>query len=190
MKQFGRLFLLLFSMTLLLSLQGCSLPVKKDAQEREAGQEEKGEEIDTHFSANTTVTYSSGTDSNWSYGNQRKEFPRKEACYARIGSTVIAEKKKGVGTEITVTYTFTGARNCNSELSDGIAEKTEGEDGDTVVFTRVLSAAKAKKAKESVIIFQYTPGRKAKSVVLLVSYDDHIPPEYDVRNTIYFSDEK
>ena len=107
--------------------------------------------------------------------------------YVRISSTVITEKNKGVGTEITVTYRFTGAQNCKIELSDGIAKQVDSGDPNVVIFTRTISAAKEKKATESIVIFQYVPNSDASSITLEVSYDDHVPTQYDVRNTIYFS---
>lgn len=148
------------------------------------------EKPDTSYQVNTSVSYSSGSDSNWSYGNQRKEFPRDETCYVRIGSTVIAEKSKGAGTEITVTYKFTGTQNCKIELSDGIAAKSESSDQNVEIFTRTISAEKEKRATESVVIFQYKPSSNANSVALEVTYDEHIAARYDVRNTIYFSTTK
>ncbi len=38
------------------------------------------------YEVDTSVTYSSGEESDWSYGNQRKEFPILSKTYARIGS--------------------------------------------------------------------------------------------------------
>lgn len=168
---------------LILSLCGCSKfsPKKDDADKQEV------QEIDTSFVAGTNISYSAGSDSDWSYGNQRKEFPQNEACYARISSTVGAEKKKGIGTEVEITYKFTGAKNCKIELSDGIASKIDSGDPDVVIFSRKVNAEKAKKEKESIVIFQYMPNSNATSVVLEVSYDEHVPAKHDVRNTIYFS---
>ena len=176
---------------LILSLYGCSSPLSKkdDSKQDNTEKQEEVEEIDTKFVANTNISYSAGSDSDWSYGNQRKEFPQNEACYARISSTVGAEKKKSIGTEVEITYKFTGAQNCKIELSDGIASKIDSGDPDVAIFTRKVNADKAKKEKESIVIFQYTPNSSANSVVLEVSYDDHVPTRYDVRNTIYFSKE-
>ena len=100
---------------------------------------------------------------------------------------MIAEKNKGVGTEIVITYKFSGAKNCNIELSDGIATQKDSGDSDTVIFTRIITAEKEKKVTESVVIFQYMPGSEAENVKLEVSYDEHVPAQYDVLNTIYFS---
>ena len=187
MKKIKRFVVLLLCGVIVLSLCGCSSPFgKKDGE----GSDEKPsaeEKIDTFYKANTNVSYSSGSDSNWSYGNQRKEFPQNEACYVRISSTVITEKSKGVGTEITVTYRFTGAQNCKIELSDGIATQVESGDPNVVIFTRSIGAEKEKKATESIVIFQYVPNSDASSITLEVIYDDHVPSQHDVRNTIYFS---
>ena len=187
MKNTKRFVALLMCGVIVLSLCGCSSPFGK---EDDGGSDEKPpaeEKVDTFYKANTNVSYSSGSDSNWSYGNQRKEFPQNEACYVRISSTVITEKNKGVGTEITVTYRFTGAQNCKIELSDGIATQVESGDPNVVIFTRTISAEKEKKATESIVIFQYVPNSDASSITLEVIYDDHVPSQHDVRNTIYFS---
>lgn len=169
---------------LVLSLCGCG---KFSSKKEDTAKQEEVQEIDTNYVANTNISYSAGSDSDWSYGNQRKEFPQNDACYARISSTVGAEKKKGIGTEVEITYKFTGVQNCKIELSDGIASKIDCEDPDVAIYTRTINAEKAKKEKESIVIFQYTPDSNATSVVLEVSYDDHVPAQYDVRNTIYFS---
>lgn len=169
--------LLLFILTaVIMSFTACS---KKDDSEVE--------EINTKFNTNTNVSYSAGDDNNWSYGNQRKEFPQNETCYVRIGSTVIAEGSKGVGTEIKVTYKFTGAKNCKIELSDGIANKENTTDPDVVIYTRNIEAKKKNKATENLLIFRYLPDDQASSVTLEITYDDHVSEQYDVRNTIYFS---
>ena len=168
MKRIKRIVSILLCAVIVLSLCGCSSPFgKKDEAATEKPPAE--EKIDTFYQANTNVSYSS------------------EACYVRISSTVITEKNKGVGTEITVTYRFTGAQNCKIELSDGIAKQVDSGDPNVVIFTRTISAAKEKKATESIVIFQYVPNSDASSITLEVSYDDHVPTQYDVRNTIYFS---
>ncbi|MCR5843555.1 MAG: hypothetical protein K6G66_06335 [Oscillospiraceae bacterium] len=186
MKIIKRIVPIFLCVAIVLSLCGCTLPFmnKKDS---EAEPTEKPVKIDTNFNASTKVSYSSGSDSNWAYGNQRKEFPQNEACYVRISSTVIAEKNKGVGSEITITYKFTGAQNCNIELSDGIATQVDSGDPNVIVFTRTINAEKEKKATESIVVFQYMPNSDATSITLEVSYDEHVPAQYDVRNTIYFS---
>lgn len=172
---------------IMISLCGCGIPFLKKGDSEEGSTAKTEEKVDTFYSASTTITYSSGSDSNWSYGNQRKEFPKKEACYVRVGSTVSTEKNKGRGTEITVTYKFTGVANCKVELSDGIATEVDSGDPNVKIFTRTIAAEKAKKASESIVIFQYQPGSNASSITLEVSYDEHVPTQYDVRNTIYFS---
>lgn len=185
MKTIKRIVSLLLCGVIVFSLCGCSSPFgKKDNDSAEKPPAE--EKIDTFYNANTNVSYSSGRDNNWSYGNQRKEFPQNEACYVRISSTVITEKNKGVGTDITVTYRFTGAQNCSIELSDGIATQIDSGDPNVVIFTRTIGAAKEKKATESIVIFQYVPNSNASSITLEVTYDDHVSTQYDVRNTIYF----
>lgn len=138
------------------------------------------------LSALTTISYSAGDDSNWAYGNQRKEFPDNENCYVRVGSTVISGK--GKNEDVTITYRFTGTENCNVELSDGIAEKVDTGDKNVVEFVRTVTAKKEKNAKEGIVIFQYTPNG-ASSITLEVIYDDQVATQYDDRNTIYFSGE-
>ena len=143
-KNYKMLYAIICSI-LVLSLCGCSKFSSKK-EETDTEKQEETQEIDTNFVANTNISYSAGSDSDWSYGNQRKEFPQNEACYARISSTVGAEKKK-------------------------------------------RNRLEAKKEKESIVIFQYMPNSNAASVVLEVSYDEHVPAKYDVRNTIYFSND-
>lgn len=188
MKKNYKMFYAIICSILVLSLCGCSKFSSKK-EETDTEKQEETQEIDTNFVANTNISYSAGSDSDWSYGNQRKEFPQNEACYARISSTVGAEKKKSIGTEVEITYKFTGAQNCKIELSDGIANKIDSGDPNVAIFTRMISAEKAKKEKESIVIFQYMPNSNAASVVLEVSYDEHVPAKYDVRNTIYFSND-
>ena len=187
MKIIRKVIPIILCVMMIVSLCSCSfLPFgggNKDDTTAEAAEAK----IDTNFSASTNVSYSAGNDSNWSYGNQRKEFPQNETCYVRVGSTVIAEKHRNIGEAVTVTYTFTGAQNCNIELSDGIATRTDSSDPNVVTFTRTISAEKEKKAAESIVIFQYIPNSSATSITLEVTYDDHVPAQYDARNTIYFS---
>ena len=138
------------------------------------------------FAPTTNITYSAGTDSNWSYGNQRKEFPSDMACYVRIGCTMITDKGNEVNDEIIVTYTFTGVDNCGISSSDGIVEQVETGDSNVVQFKKTLVAAKAEKATEDVVIFRYEPKGEG-SVKLEVTYDDRVDTKYDQLNTIYFS---
>lgn len=162
-------------------LTGCGKSNDTDAIEStETISEEK-----EYLSVNTTIAYSAGDDSNWSYGNQRKEFPGDEACYVRLGSTAISSKSKGVGEEIVITYTFTGAKNCKIAISDGIVEAQETDDENILVFTKITAAAKEKNAAEDFVIFQYTPNG-AESVVVEITYDDLVNSKYDERNTVYF----
>ena len=146
MKKIYKMLFAIACSILVLSLCGCSKFSSKKA-DSDTEEQEETQEIDTSFVANTNISYSAGSDSDWSYGNQIKEFPKNDACYARISSTVGAEKKKGIGTEIEITYKFTGAKNCKIELSDGIANKTESGDPDVVIFTRTVNAEKAEKAE-------------------------------------------
>ena len=175
MRQIKKYIVLICCVSMMLTLYSCGLPFGK-------------KKVDTHFSASTNISYSSGSDSNWSYGNQRKEFPKDDECYARIGSTVVAEKKSGRNKNITVTYTFTGTENCNIELSDGIADKVDSKDPDVQIYTREIAAKEAKKAAENIVIFRYIPDTAVDSVSVQVTYDDHVLEQYDVRNTIYFSE--
>uniref|UniRef100_UPI00058EFC60 hypothetical protein n=1 Tax=Sedimentibacter sp. B4 TaxID=304766 RepID=UPI00058EFC60 len=119
--------------------------------------------FDATYAVDTGVSYSTGSDSDWSYGNQRKEFPGGKACYVRIGSMTLTDKGSGEDNEITVMYRFTGAQNCKVEISDGIATKVETEDPNVVEYKRTLIAKKEKDAKEDIVIFQYSP-EKAESM--------------------------
>jgi len=143
--------------------------------------------LSASFSVETRVSYSAGNDNDWAYGNQRKEFPISQASYVRIGSKVITDKPWGVNKEILVTYRFTGAEDCDIEISDGIVTEVETGDANIVAYTRTLKAEREKKAKEDIVIFRYTPNERTKSVILEVLYDNQVDKKYDVRNTAYFS---
>lgn len=137
------------------------------------------------FSADTTIYYSSGEDSEWAYGNQQKEFPGDETCYVRIGCLPVSDIKEGEDTEIVVTYRFTCTGPCEIKLSDGIAEEVDSEEG-VYAFTRTLRVLNSSATKEDIVIFQYNPNGEG-SVALDVIYDDNIDERYDIHNTAYFS---
>lgn len=157
----------------------------ENEQMQETEEEKKGF-FDASYTTETTIAYSAGNDSDWSYGNQRKEFPIDDACYVRIASTAITDKNKGVDNEIAVTYRFTGTENCQVNLSDGIAEQIDTGDANVTEFTRTIFAKKSKEAEEDIIIFQYVPTESAESITLEVLYDDQIDSRYDCRNAVYF----
>lgn len=175
----------------MLALTGCgddtgNETAEKDVEEsQEVAEEEKGF-FDASYTTETTIAYSAGNDSDWSYGNQRKEFPIEDACYVRIASVAKTDKKKGVDNEILVTYRFTGTEKCSVNLSDGIAEKIDTGDANVTEFTRTIYAQKEKDAAEDIIIFQYVPTEEAESITLEVIYDDQIEARYDSRNAVYF----
>lgn len=177
---------LAIALTFTFVLTGCG---KKgaDPEAPDSGSEEKVVEEKDYLSVETSIYYSAGDDNNWVYGNQRKEFPNNEACYARIGSTAITTGafSKGVGDEITVTYRFTGAKNCKIEISDGRATQVETTDSNVIEYMRIITAEKEKNAKEDFMIFRYLPNN-AEKVVLEVIYDDQIAEKYEELNTIYF----
>lgn len=177
-KRFIKLGVMTLMLTLL--LVGCG---EKDEVQDNEPEEVVAEEKD-YLSMETSISYSAGDDSSWSYGNQRKEFPNNETCYVRISTTAIAEKSKGVDNEIQVTYKFTGLEHCKIEVSDGIVKEVN-RDENVVEYTKTVTAEKSKKAKEDVVIFKYDP-KLAESVTVEVSYDDQINAKYDARNTIYF----
>ena len=143
--------------------------------------------FDPWFSVETSIAYSSGTDSDWSYGNQRKEFSVEKPCYVRIGSSVVADWhwgwRYGEGNAITITYRFTGAMNSQIEVSDGFVTSIPSDDPDVLIFTRTLTAKS--EHEEDVIVFRYEPIQEG-SVSLEVIYDDQVKSQYDERNTVYF----
>lgn len=144
-------------------------------------------EMNYSLSVDTSIFYSAGNDGNWSYVNQRKEFPNNEACYVRISSTATTNSLlgRGVNTGITVTYRFTGVENCKIEVAEGRMTVTDTGDSNVVEFTRVINAEKEKEATESVVIFRYLPDG-AEKVTLEVIYDDQIAEKYDALNNVYF----
>lgn len=147
--------------------------------------------FDPWYSVQTSIAYSSGTDSDWSYGNQRKEFTVTKPCYVRIGSSIVADWhwgwRYGEGKAITITYRFTGVQNCNIEVADGFVTLVESDDPNVLVFTRTLTAKGAH--EEDVVVFRYDP-LQVGSVSLEVIYDDNIKSQYDERNTVYFIEEE
>lgn len=144
-------------------------------------------EINSGFSVDTSIFYSAGNDGNWSYVNQRKEFPNNEACYVRIASTAMTNSLlgRGVNSEIVVTYRFTGVENCKIEVAEGKVEKNNPTNTNVIEFTRTIDVAKKGDATENVVIFRYLPNG-AEKVTLEVIYDDQIAEKYDALNNIYF----
>lgn len=177
---------LVIALTFTFLLTGCEKEGAKPEPPDSDSKEEAVEEKD-YLSVETSIYYSAGDDNNWVYGNQRKEFPNNEACYARIGSTAITSGafSKGVGDEITVTYRFTGADNCKIEVSDGRVVQVEVNDSNVIEYIGIITAEKGKNAKEDFVIFRYLPNN-AENVVLEVIYDDQIAERCDELNTIYF----
>lgn len=178
-------FVLMFAVILMMVLFGCG---KKDSDSDAPSETKEVVEEKDYLSVDTSIYYSAGNDGNWSYVNQRKEFPNNEACYVRIGSTAIADGgwfSKGVGDEITVTYRFTGVENCAIEVAEGRMTAVNTGDSNVVEFTRVINASKEKEATESVVIFRYLPDG-AEKVTLEVIYDDQIAEKYDALNNVYF----
>lgn len=179
------IYIMAFVVVLMMILSGCG---KKDADSDVPSVTEEIVEEKDYLSVDTSIYYSAGNDGNWSYVNQRKEFPNNEACYVRIGSTAIADGgwfSKGVGDEITVTYRFTGVENCKIEVAEGRMTASDTGDSNVVEFTRIINAAKKKEATESVVIFRYLPD-EAEKVTLEVIYDDQIAEKYDALNNVYF----
>lgn len=143
--------------------------------------------FDPWYTVATSIAYSSGTESDWSYGNQRKEFNITKPCYVRIGSSIVAVWhwgwRYGEGNKIAVTYRFTGAEHCKIEISDGFATEVKTGDSNVVLFTRILTVKSS--MEEDVVVFRYTPDQAGK-VSLEVIYDNQIKSKNDVRNTVYF----
>ena len=130
-------------------------------------------------------------DKEWAYGNQQKEFSAAKSCYVRIGSSIVATWhwgwRYGEGSEITITYRFTGTKNCKVEVSDGFLTEGKTDDPNVMEFTRKLKAKGSD--VEDVVVFRYTPSG-AGSISLEVIYDDQVNSEYDARQTVYFVDEE
>ncbi len=147
--------------------------------------------FDAWYTVKTSIAYSSGTDSDWSYGNQRKEFTASKPCYVRIGSSIVADWhwgwRYGEGEAITITYKFTGAQNCAIEVADGFLTEVSSDDPDVLIFTRTLTAKSSH--EEDVVIFRYDP-TQVGSISLEVIYDDKVKSQFDERNTVYFIDDE
>jgi len=137
------------------------------------------------YSCISSITYSAGSESDWAYGNQRKEFDVDSACYVRIGECIFTEKKYNVGNEVKVTYRFIITGDCGIELADGTAEKRETGDDRVIEYTRKLKAQDPSEMAEDVVIFRYTP-KEEGSIMLEVKYSFRIKDEFDSQSTIYF----
>lgn len=169
-------------------LVGCGKETENENSKRETTTttEEEVEEKD-YLKMQTSIAYSSGDTKNWTYGNQRKEFPDSESCYVRIGTTAITTGSfgKGDGDTVVVTYRFKGTENCHVSVSDGKASEVDTGDANVTEFTHTVTVAKEKNATEDIMIFRYSPNG-AESVILEVIYDDQVAEKYDELNTVYF----
>lgn len=163
----------------------------KALTEGEASKEPAEGMFDPWFAAKTSIAYSSGTDSEWAYGNQRKEFTSSKPCYVRVSSSIVARWhwgwRYGEGNKIAITYRFTGAEQCIISISDGFVTEVETDDSSVIEFTRTIDAKGSE--VEDVVVFQYTP-KGIGSVSLEVIYDDQVKSQYDERNTVYFINEE
>lgn len=172
------------------TLKPTATPKPKATPSQTADVEPNEGMFDPWFEAYTSVAYSSGTDSEWAYGNQRKEFTASKPCYVRISNSVVAPWHWGyvfgLGDKITVTYRFTGTSNCQIDVSDGFLTKIETNDQNVIEFTRVIEAKSAKE-DNNVVVFQYIPSGVG-SVSLEIVYDQKVKSKFDVRSTIYFVD--
>ena len=157
---------------------------KKKKEEEKKLKEEAKNKDKNYLSVETTISYSSGEEDNWAYGNQKKEFPLDSPCYARVGCTAIVDKFFGSPEEISATYKISGFKNTIVTLSDGIAQKVS-EDKDSIVFTKNLMADKRKKAREDVVIFRYLPSQVPETIQIEVVYGDSVKSIYDKKSTIY-----
>lgn len=164
-------------------LAGCGDETNSEAT---ASEEVVAVEENEHLAVNTVIAYSAGSDSDWSYGNQRKEFPDEEKCYVRIASTLTTDKGKYENSEVIVTYRFTGTNTCDVNVSDGLVQKVETGDPNVTEYTHSTYANKEKNAAEDIVIFQYIP-KGSDGITLEVIYDDQVAARYDARNAIYFN---
>ena len=147
--------------------------------------------FDPWFEAKTSIAFSSGVDKEWAYGNQQKEFSAEKSCYVRIGSSIVATWhwgwRYGKGSEIGVTYRFTGTENCKVEVSDGFLTEIRTDNPNVKEFHRSIRAKGSE--NEDVVVFRYTPSG-AGSISLEVIYDNQVNSEYDARRTVYFIEEE
>ena len=186
---------------LMFLLTGCSKDNAEDSDnEAVPSVEDQTEDYDTEavtntaYSAQTTIHYSSGEDSNWAYGDLRKEFPAEKDCYVRVTNKVIRNKIKPFSKDIDIkiTYRFTGVNNCNVEVADGLVnEVSNSTDSNVVEYEMMLKTNSESKAEDNIVVFKYTPTNNG-SMVLEVLYDDNIIEQNDKKSTIYFekSDEQ
>lgn len=168
-------------------LSGCSFGGSSDeSASSDTAEATVQVEENEHLAVNTVIAYSAGSDSDWSYGNQRKEFPDKEKCYVRIASVLTTDKGKYENDAVVVTYRFTGTDKCVVNISDGLVEEVDTGNSNVKEFTHTIYANTEKNASEDVVIFQYIP-QDADGMTLEVIYDDQVATRYDARNAIYFT---
>lgn len=169
-------------------LVGCGESAESSNTDSASKTEEATVSVDEneHLAVNTVIAYSAGSDSDWSYGNQRKEFPDEEKCYVRIASTLTTDKGKYENAEVVVTYRFIGTEKCAVNISDGLVDKVESGDSNITEFKHSVYANKEKNAAEDIVIFQYIP-KGSEGITLEVIYDDQVATRYDARNAIYFN---
>lgn len=178
MLKMNRVFLIM--MVSLLFLTGCASKEKTVDDERENKPEENNS-----LSITTGISYSSGEEVNWVYGNQRKEFPDNKNCYVRIASKAITEKNRYSDLPIEVKYRFIGSEKCEVSISEGVVESVDTGDSNITEFTHTLYACKKNESKDDVVVFQYLPDG-AERIMLEVIYDDQVEQRYDARNEVYF----
>ena len=138
------------------------------------------------FSADTDIAYSDGATTEWSYSHNKKTFPVGDS-YVRISSTPVTKHWWGKEKKFKVYYVFTGVKNCDVSPYDGkvTKEKPKNIDENTVVFSKVLEAKKAKNSNATTVIFKLSPKGQG-SFSTDVIYDEKVDSINDASSTIDF----
>lgn len=136
------------------------------------------------YSAKTQIAYS---EEGVRYKKGQKKAPVADT-YIRVSS--IAMKKHAWGKEMVAAYVFTGVEQVAVEPVEGAvdvfpSEKYGLDHKNVKIFTKTISANKAKKAVEEAVVFKATP-KSEGSLKLDVIYDETVPYLNDTSSTIEF----
>ena len=136
----------------------------------------------------TDTYYSAGNESDWSYGNQRKEFSVNKDCYFRLDTLMDSDNRRGNKKDVELTITFTGTDICDISQYEGNSYSSVSKDKNKITYNfTIKTKRKSTKADINTFIFKYEP-KKSGEVTVNISYDDNIAPNEDKMNKIVFVD--
>ena len=126
--------------------------------------------IEPVLTPTTSMYYSTGSEDNWTYGDQRKEFPIGKSCYFRADILVDSNNSKGNERPITIKMTFTGTDNCAVQVSDskGLQDTIVDDNSTTYIFE---IPAKKNNEDYTPFVFKYYPIEAGDVSVDIAYYD-------------------